>query len=1109
MTLLHKRILIYIIIQVTVLSIQSKENLKPQLIPQDSDASISLDISPNGNYLVTGTMEGMITLWSTSTRKIIRKNETHALLISDIKFSPNGKLIASVSLDHKVLITDVLTGKKVKLFRMKDAIYSVTFSKNSRYLVVGLKDGSTNIIDINAGSYIRVFPKLDMQVKSVAISPDSKYVLSGCADGNVYMWNVNIGKLEKKFIGHKGVVSAVQFSIDGNTIISGGSDSQIICWDRFTGEIITTIKNHTDNIESISCSNNGQYVLASSTDGTVTMYSLLLSEILYQIKLPEEKNRAQWRSSGEGADRFTNNFRSTAFSNSGEEFYCTVEGNIYSFKSKTGKIENEFISNNKVQYNPDTLVLSLNEKYLYSINGSRVLQWDVTTLSLKKVLYEAPEDIQTIKLVGNNFLHITTFKNTYILDISQSNNKDNVISYKTGSYLTKITHDGLISLSSDGHNNINVREVISGKILKVLKGHSQSIKYIDIHPSGKYAISSSLDNTIRYWDLKTGKEKYQINNLSNGSYFVQFSKDGDYFYSAYKYLKKWKSLDGSIVSQSNDHNWYHCGTLSTKSNLLFIGNFNGDITCYDGVTFNENFILKGHKSLIRSIVVTKDEKYAYSNSNDGTIRMWNLNNLESVVFLTGGKDINKWIVYSDDGYWDGSNDCGDLVAMSRNLESWNIDQFSTVNNRPDILSKRMNLSDELLKQYEYAWMRRLSKLNIDENDIDFNYQIPSLKIINSKQDYTNLNGKFVDLNIEFTPNRRDIISYQIYINDVPLYSFTGNPLKNTKNIISEKIELTNGHNKVEISCKDSLGLESYRVVEEYFWNGNIKPNLYFIGFGASIYKDDQISNLKYADKDVKDLETIFNKMEGKGFNKVFSKIYTNEDVTKNNISGVKDFLKYSKPDDTLVLFIAGHGIQLKDNNNKYTYYYLTSDTNSFDIKNTAAEFEIIEQILYNIPPRNKLFLIDTCESGSLDFNNNNFENTENLSARKLEHFNSRGLNVNSTNKVSYKEKRDRWIYNDLFRRSGTIVFSASKGTEYSHESEILEQGIFTYSIIQTLSSSNHDKNNDNYISNSEFVSAVMQNVPLLIKNINPKAQQHPSIDKDNIYIDFGFPIINE
>jgi WD40 repeat protein len=46
----------------------------------------------------------------------------------------------------------------------------------------------------------------------------------------------------------------------------------------------------------------------------------------------------------------------------------------------------------------------------------------------------------------------------------------------------------------------------SGQCVRTLKGHRSSVNGVAITPDGRRAVSASQDNTLRVWDLESGKE---------------------------------------------------------------------------------------------------------------------------------------------------------------------------------------------------------------------------------------------------------------------------------------------------------------------------------------------------------------------------------------------------------------------------------------------------------------------------------------------------------------------------------------------------------------------------------------------------------------------------
>src|SRR5262249_1798626 len=153
-----------------------------------------------------------------------------------------------------------------------------------------------------------------------------------------------------------------------------------------------------------------------------------------------------------------------------------------------------------------------------------------------------------------------------------------------------------------------------------------------------------------------------------------------------------------------------------------------------------------------------------------------------------------------------------------------------------------------------------------------------------------------------------------------------------------------------------------------------------------------------------------------------------------------------------------------------------------------------------IAPRRKLFLIDTCESGEVD------EETEArgaaaAKARGIKARAARGLELEGgsagrpASRRAFLLDRDRFIENDIHRRSGAVGLSSSQGNEYSYESDEAQNGFFTKEILAALGTNAADKSRDGAVSIDELREFVSKAVAA-----NTDDQQHPTVDRDNPYL---------
>ncbi len=101
----------------------------------------------------------------------------------------------------------------------------MSITDDSRFLVLGSKDGSVDKWDIEGNSFVPLY-KQSEAVTSIAISSDGRYTATGMNNGTVYLHNSYNSKLTTINI-HSGEVKALAFTIGCDKLLSGGVDGSV------------------------------------------------------------------------------------------------------------------------------------------------------------------------------------------------------------------------------------------------------------------------------------------------------------------------------------------------------------------------------------------------------------------------------------------------------------------------------------------------------------------------------------------------------------------------------------------------------------------------------------------------------------------------------------------------------------------------------------------------------------------------------------------------------------------------------------------------------------------------------------------------------------------
>lgn len=512
---------------------------------------------------------------------------------------------------------------------------------------------------------------------------------------------------------------------------------------------------------------------------------------------------------------------------------------------------------------------------------------------------------------------------------------------------------------------------------------------------------------------------------------------------------------------------------------------------------------RGDPQWVTSLGFSGNGRYLYASGRGGTTNIYRLDKPASVTMISSG---TQWLVYDEDGNFDASRQGGGLVAAVDGLKAYRIDQLAVRNNRPDVLLERMGLGNaETVAHFRSRHQRRLEKLGI-ANDAALPTFRTTPEITISR---VNVEGASATIEFDVVARGGDLLRYNVFVNDVPLFGTLGKTTSGQTQHIEERIELGSGRNKIEVSALDVRGGESLRAMRIVERDEKVRGNLYYLAFGVSKYKNPRY-NLGYPHKDVVDLGDVLRAGAGKTFGEVHVRTYVNEMATVENIKKAKEFLKEATVEDTVVLFIAGHGLHTHDA--AADYYFATHEVDPKRLTETAARFEVVEDLLSGIRPRKKLFLMDTCESGEREEDDapsagipTDARSLRARSTRQLEldlaHANA---SSNAMDSISKGYDRERYIYNDLTRRTGAIVISSSRGAESSYEFDELANGVFTEELLIALTSKQADTNADKWVSTDELRAHLQAAVPQRTNDL-----QHPTIDRDNLEARFGFPLVAE
>jgi WD40 repeat protein len=1045
-------------------------------------AVVSIAMSPDSNFLATGSRDKSIKLWEMSTGRELKSYLGHEHTVSSLAFSPDGKYLLSGSYDKTIRLWEVSTGKEIHNLVTEDLIFDVAFDPSLKYFVgvgynrTGSQDSAT-IYDFKTKQKIKSIAVDADEGRgygvSLAISRDGKWL--GFGEDNRLVTIYKTGSWEKVYTFQYeegwcgGCSTMLTFSPDNQFVYMASHNGPYKKYGLSDGKLLKVYEQKSDNLTGMAISADGKK-LARITEKNAVIWDEATGRALASIDAEEKGqfHKAQFTLDSKKLALTSDN--NTAFIwNLGSEKKDLVLTGFLNFRDKGGlNYDPNFYWQSAiakyVRYKNSLLISRDGKTLIKGKFGSKVKQWDIASgktvmefVGHKKAVlcYDLSKDGRKLltgggdgKIILWDFLSGDSLKviQTYrepIFDIHFNGDETQVATsswdasmkihdLETGKLLTYIEFESYAAYNVLIHpndlylvaarldNSLQLYEIDTRSVVRSFTGHTDVISSLQFSPDQKTLMSTSWDGSIRLWDVGTGLMTKKLKGHRGAVLSAIFSADGKYIYSAGadRLIRTWDIATAKVVR-----------------------------------TF------EGHKAEVTSLLFSPDNKMLISHAVDGVTKFWD--------FVTGREFFEHihlgetdWMVKNPEGYFNGTDDARKYIHFVNGLQSYSVDQFFQEFYRPDLLPKifqnRGGNSD--LKGIQ-------GKLS--------NSPPPSVKLAL----LPGAAGK-AELFVKITDNGNGAEGLKIFHNGknlaldpASLKLPSGKGLSTTYKQI---VDLIGGQNIFTATASNRDRLESDPQSAEVFSDHASKSSTcHVFSVGINQYKNPRMA-LNYAKPDALSFSKL---MDEKGMNLFKSielhSLYDEQATRQNILAKLEELTKIIHPEDVFIFYYAGHG-SMVDN----LFYFIPTEAlrlyDAGSLHKEAIEATMLQEQFKHIKALKQLIIMDACQSGG-----------------SVELLANRGAS---------EEK----AIAQLSRSAGIHVMASAGSEQFAAEFTELGHGLFTYVLIRALQGEADGAPKDGKVTIYELKSFIDDQVPEMTRKLKGKPQYPYTFSRGQ-----DFPVVIE
>ena len=577
------------------------------------DGIASLDISPDGQTLAAGLLDGDIHFWTLPelTHVGATSGRSKGMSIGTMQFSPDGRTLAARGPVHTADLWDVNTRRVVKSLPGPAVVTGVAFTPDGKQLVVGYNATSNNvqIVDVATGKVQSSAPGATGHIETLAVSPDGRWLAAGQHTGVVQLWSLDGSTATPRsaLMPVTWIGARLAFSPDSQRLVTVTDTARL--WDVSTGRELASLPRETGRILRAVFSPDGQTVCFTTQPRQVHLWNLDTNQVTV---FPT-------RGAVHGA----------VFARDGRTLFTGGEDRVlrqWRLDADTNPRALPITGASCVAFSPTEPVLAIGGKdgrvtFVDALTGGEIGQISAHQGVVKAIAFSA--DGSRVATGGAD-------SQTKVWNVKT---REAGPSFFGGDRRTvnslSFSPDGLsVAASFQGYGPTRIWDLSGNQHMGIGNIDTYWVPSVAFAPAGRTLAVGEQYGSVRLWNLTTRRLQVELEgftNLSESTLTVALSRDGRRLASGSTSgaIKLWDVASQARLATFTSHaTEVHSVAFFPDGQTLASAAHDGTIRLWDMTTLQERATLRVGGDAVVSLAVAHDGSMLAAVSGDGIARVW-------------------------------------------------------------------------------------------------------------------------------------------------------------------------------------------------------------------------------------------------------------------------------------------------------------------------------------------------------------------------------------------------------------------------------------------------------------------------------------------------------